>query len=874
MAAENFNSITGYSVGIPPVEAIDANGNVVTNVNALSGNVAANAIYANSYYWANGHPYAANPGGSNTQLQYNANGEFGGIPNVTWNGNILSLGNVANLQILGGLDGYVLQTDGTGNLSWTAQTGSGGNGAPGGANTQVQFNNAGSFAGVSGFTFNTQGNILTVPNVLVTGTLNANIPGSNIIGPVNLANFATVANSVAGANVSGAVANANFALYSGISTVANTVAGGNVTGAVAFATVANSVAGANVSGAVNYATVANSVAGANVIGQVSFANVANHVAGANVSGQVEFAAIANSVAGGNVYGQVEFAAIANSVAGANVTGEVEYAAIANLVLGSNVSGQVGYAAIANQVAGSNVIGYVANATHANTASALNASVNNVVITGGNSGQYLQTNGLGNLTWATVTGGNGSPGGSNTYIQFNNAGAFGGIPGFTINSSTQTMGMANANVLGTLRSNVINATGNITANAFIGNGAPLNLNTSAYTLYVAKNGSDSNDGNINRPFLTIQAGLAAARTLSANGTHAVALHLAPGSYTENMPLTITPNVSLIGDNIRSVEIQPNDPNSDMFYMTNGTYVWGITVKNYKANAFSYNPDGSTCTTYGTVYVSPYIQNITSYTSYPSGPGGTCFSIDGSLVDDYSTKAMILGFATIINQNGIGLSILNNGYSQAVNIYTIYCNTGVIVESGGFVSLNACDCATGIYGLVANGTGNVQTQGTTVGSSVAGIFLVTGLTNGQPNVNTVLVIDGDPNFYTIDTIQQVDSITWRVIVQQVYTKTLASGTNVTFYNRSAIIASAHTFEYVGAGTTYRALPQYGGIPIEANEVIQTNGGVITFTSTDQKGNFKVGSGFTINQATGTITGTDFYESLFAQMTPFILALGSDY
>ena len=92
------------------------------------------------------------------------------------------------------------------------------------------------------------------------------------------------------------------------------------------------------------------------------------------------------------------------------------------------------------------------------------------------------------------------------------------------------------------------------------------------------------------------------------------------------------------------------------------------------------------------------------------------------------------------------------------------------------------------------------------------------------------------------------------------------------RSSIIASAHTFEYVGAGTNpATALPQYGGIPLEANEVIATNGGVITFTSTDQKGNFKVGLGFTINQATGVITGDYFYQSLFAQMTPFILALG---
>jgi hypothetical protein len=114
---------------------------------------------------------------------------------------------------------------------------------------------------------------------------------------------------------------------------------------------------------------------------------------------------------------------------------------------------------------------------------------------------------------------------------------------------------------------------------------------------------------------------------------------------------------------------------------------------------------------------------------------------------------------------------------------------------------------------------------------------------------------------------------VYIQQTYTANLAPATNVEFFTRSSIIASAHTFEYVGAGTNpATALPQYGGIPIEANEVIQTNGGVITFTSTDQKGNFKVGTGFTINQATGEITGDYFYRSLFAQITPYILALNN--
>lgn len=45
---------------------------------------------------------------------------------VTVNG-VINLGPVGNVKIEGGTDGYVLSTDGTGNLSWVAQTGGSGN---------------------------------------------------------------------------------------------------------------------------------------------------------------------------------------------------------------------------------------------------------------------------------------------------------------------------------------------------------------------------------------------------------------------------------------------------------------------------------------------------------------------------------------------------------------------------------------------------------------------------------------------------------------------------------------------------------------------------------------------------------------------------
>jgi hypothetical protein len=77
-------------------------------------------------------------------------------PNITSVGTL----NINTLHISGGTNGYVLQTDGTGNLSWTAQAGGGGNGVPGGSTNQIQFNSAGSFAGNVNLTW-VNGNIVT-----------------------------------------------------------------------------------------------------------------------------------------------------------------------------------------------------------------------------------------------------------------------------------------------------------------------------------------------------------------------------------------------------------------------------------------------------------------------------------------------------------------------------------------------------------------------------------------------------------------------------------------------------------------------------------------------------------------------------------------
>jgi hypothetical protein len=82
-----------------------------------------------------------------------------------------TLGNISNVRIFGGSEGQVLRTDGAGNLSWI----SGAAGSPGGSNTQIQFNDAGAFNGVSNFTYNKTTNLLTVNGNVVVGDNTNNV---------------------------------------------------------------------------------------------------------------------------------------------------------------------------------------------------------------------------------------------------------------------------------------------------------------------------------------------------------------------------------------------------------------------------------------------------------------------------------------------------------------------------------------------------------------------------------------------------------------------------------------------------------------------------------------------------------------------------
>ena len=92
-------------------------------------------------------------------------------------------------------------------------------------------------------------------------------------------------------------------------------------------------------------------------------------------------------------------------------------------------------------------------------------------------------------------------------------------------------------------------------------------------------------------------------------------------------------------------------------------------------------------------------------------------------------------------------------------------------------------------------------------------------------------------------------------------------------SLITSTSHDFSYAGAGVNFLALPLNQGGVGETNvnlRVVEEDRGRVYHTSGDDTGDFFVGNGFIIRQASGTIEGRTFYKSVTAQITPINLAL----
>jgi len=215
MALKPLNSVGGFSVGETPSNVILSNSYFIGNGANFAGNLIISnnnpawGVLTDNLYYSNGQPWdMQQPGGSNTQIQFNDSDSFGGSANFTFdkstnlftvNGNSqfnnANLGNLAtanfvnvssNLNVTNTANVGNLRTD---NLLYANGTAWDLGGNPGGSNTQVQYNDGtGNFAGSANFTYNDATQQLTLTgNANITNTLKTNqlqhtgIPGQQVV---------------------------------------------------------------------------------------------------------------------------------------------------------------------------------------------------------------------------------------------------------------------------------------------------------------------------------------------------------------------------------------------------------------------------------------------------------------------------------------------------------------------------------------------------------------------------------------------------------------------------------------------------------------------------------------------------------------------
>lgn len=210
---------------------------------------------------------------------------------------------------------------------------------------------------------------------------------------------------------------------------------------------------------------------------------------------------------------------------------------------------------------------------------------------------------------------------------------------------------------------------------------------ANIIYVKANGRDELDG------LTEANAVANIHIALARANAWTTVRVKSGDYKLwGNPVTIPTRVGLVGDNLRTTTVRPENLSDDMFYVNNACYVWGFTFRDHESPSavFSYNPDGSA----GNIVTSPYIQNCSSITTT-----GTGMRVDGSLVG--GLRSMVCDSYTQTNSAGIGIHMLNRGYTQLVSVFTICCQIAILCENGGFCSITNSNSSFGTYGLVADG-----------------------------------------------------------------------------------------------------------------------------------------------------------------------------
>ena len=447
------------------------------------------------------------------------------------------------------------------------------------------------------------------------------------------------------------------------------------------------------------------------------------------------------------------------------------------------------------------------------------------------------------------------------------------------------------------------------------------------------GSDSNDGHrISRPKASIKAAVQQINADATYGNGSIVV-VAPGVYQEACPIQIQKrDVAIVGTSLRQCVVHPTQATetATMFEVNSGTYLKNLTFTGMKASG-TRGDTGSLWenSTYGLpptqgwnvafynnayIYKSPYIQNCTNFSDSEidntdldfyagdadkgragdtdSAPTGGGLLVDGSVPhEDSPLRSIVCDSYTHTGLDAPGIFVTNNGYVQATSSYAFFNHAHITCINGGQANLAASTTDFGRYGLIASGKSTSAIFTSTIDGAVSDgaiSFNIDAPTAGSGWHGTATRPAGNMLVTVNSVTYPILSATangsgWTVTISRPDSNNrstnlgvngaISDGAAVSFFLRSMIASSGHTMEYVGSGTNYTALPENGGVPVDANQKIELDNGKIWTATTDQNGKFSIGGNqtddpfFEVDQQLGfvTIPEGSIAFNLLSDLTP---------
>jgi hypothetical protein len=363
-----------------------------------------------------------------------------------------------------------------------------------------------------------------------------------------------------------------------------------------------------------------------------------------------------------------------------------------------------------------------------------------------------------------------------------------IPDQTHTSDLGSVSKQWLNMYSTLLTGEVVTIDTVIVNSGSGDGSSL-ARRQGNIFYVSTLGNNTNVGDHQHgAFRTLKHALTRVDGSTAGP---IIIHVFPGEYEEEFPLTVPSHVTISGEDMRNTIIKPTvaTQSNDAFYIEDDVTIENITIKDfYTGYAFKFT-SGSLINTR-----SPYIRNCAVITKgsvvsvsdprgFDQGDAGKGALVDGTVLGAGSAEASMLFHSCTFITPGVDCITMTNGVRvEWLNCFIYFANRGLYATRG-------------LTGKVMPDTS------TRYGAEVRAI--------------------GSANIYG----------NYGVV---------ADGANTLLYLMS------HNFGYIGSG---KDASNDNTLSIESQETLELNSGSVVYNSTNQQGKFSIGDSFFVDFDKGT-------------------------